>query len=327
MDNILNISSIPEAINDPNKIDGKIWLKYGGVILLGLSFLIFLAILIFSSLSVGLFNECVGIIEITDEITTRGTPDSIFMEGIPGSEDISATMEKINARDDIGAVVIVIESPGGSVVASHEIYQAIKNLKKPKVAYLREIATSGGYYISTGADYIISEPNAITGSIGAIMVLSDMSGLFEKIGYNMTVIKSGELKDIGSPSRHLTEKEQQVLQTLINEIFADFKSIILENRGTRLDKERFNEILDARIVSGRQAKEIGLVDALGNKKDAVKKAAELANITSKEPNLCYISTSGKSTSIFDMRAFISALHNTIQDGIGHNIKKVNVRYE
>ncbi len=299
--------------------NNKKWIKYGGVMLLGIAFLVFLAVLVFSSLSMHLSGKCIAIVEIKDEITTQGTPNTLFVPGVPGSEEISTAIEQINSRDDVGAVLFVIDSPGGSVVASHEIYQAIKNLKKPKVAYFREIATSGAYYISAGTDYIISEPNTLTGNIGALMFLSDMSGLFEKIGYNLTVIKSGEMKDIGSPSRHLTEKEQTVLQTLINEIFLEFKTIIIENRGSRLNKEKFAEVLDGRIVSGRQAKEIGLVDALGNKKDAIKKATELADITDKEPTICEIDVSGRSNSIFNIRSLFPAIQN--------NIKKISIRYE
>lgn len=291
----------------------------GGVILLGLVFLVFLGVLLFSSVSTSLFEKCVAVIEINGEITTTNTPRTLFSEGIIGSEEIAGTIEKLNVRDDVGAVVFVIDSPGGSIVASHEIYDAIKNLRKPKVAYFHEIAASGGYYIATGTDYIISEPSALTGSIGAIMVTADMSGLFEKIGVNVSTIKSGELKDIGGPNKPLTEKERQILQTLINEMFGEFKSIVLENRGSRLNSEKFNEILDARILSGKQAKEIGLVDALGHKKDAIRKAAQLANITEEEPSVCKIEISSGSAGFFDVSTIIPAMTK--------NMKKVSIRYE
>ncbi len=238
---------------------------------------------------------------------------------MPVSEEIAASIRKLDSRDDVGAVVVVVNSPGGSVVATREIYDAVKGLEKPKVAYFREVAAAGAYYVSSAADYIISEPNALTGSIGVIMTLSDMSGLFEKIGLNMSAIKSGEAKDIGSFARPMTEKERHILQALVDEIFSEFKSIVLENRGSRLNMEKFNEILDGRVVSGRQAKEIGLVDELGNKQDAISKAAQLANITDKEPAICEIKLSSQSSGFFDARSFLSIFEK--------NAKKVSVKYE
>ncbi|MDD5336849.1 MAG: signal peptide peptidase SppA, partial [Candidatus ainarchaeum sp.] len=217
-------------------------------------------------------------------------------------------------------VLFVVDSPGGSVVGSQEIYRAVKNLSKPKVAYFRETAASGAYYLSTGADYIISEPSALTGSIGVIMTLADLSGLFEKIGYNMTDIISGESKDMGSPGRPLTAKERTILQTLVDEIFQDFKSAVISNRGSRLNMAKFNEILDGRVVSGKQAREIGLVDAVGSKQDAILKAAQMGNITDAEPRLCEISTSSGSGGLFGASSMLGGLFSQTQ-------KKVSVKYE
>lgn len=308
----IKLSSQPQ----PN---GGNWLKYGGVILLGLAFLVFLGILLFSSVSTPLFGKCVAVVDIKGEITTSSSPPGLFSEAVPGSEEIASTIEGLNRRDDVGAVVFVVDSPGGSVVATREIYDAVKGLDKPKVAYFREVAASGAYYISTGADYLISDPDALTGSIGVIMTLSDMSGLFGKIGYNVTAIKSGDTKDIGTYARPMTGKERQILQALVDEIFAEFKGIVIANRGPRLDMSRFNEILDGRVLSGRQAKEAGLVDALGTKKDAIRKAAQLANITDEEPSICEIKVSSSGSDIFGMRALIP--------GLMQNTKKVSVKYE
>lgn len=306
-------------LSSQQQAQGSNWLKYGGVILLGLAFLVFLGILLLSSASTPLFGKCVAVVGIKDEITTSSSPPTLFSDAVPGSEDIASTIEALNKRDDVGAVVFVIDSPGGSVVATREIYDAVKGLDKPKVAYFREVAASGAYYIASGTDYIISDPDALTGSIGVIMTLSDMSGLFGKIGYNVTAIKSGDTKDIGTYARPMTEKERQILQSLVDEIFAEFKGIVVANRGPRLDMARFSEILDGRMLSGRQAKEAGLVDALGTKKDAIMQAARLANITDEEPSICEIKVSSASSDIFNMRALIPALFQ--------NTKKVSVRYE
>lgn len=284
-------------------------LKYGGIALLVSAFFLFIGVLIFSSaFSLLSFEKCVAVVDIDNEITTQTIPATIFSPGLVGSEEMAKSIREINERDDIGAVVFVINSPGGSVVATREIYFAIKELKKPKVAYFREIATSGAYYLSSGADYIISEPNALTGSIGVIITLGDMSELFEKVGINITTIKSGEHKDIGSFSRKITKKEEQILQTLVDEIFLEFKSIILENRGALLNKQTFEEILDGRVLSGRQAEKIGLVDELGEKRDAIKKAALLANISSEKPKICEVASLSKSSGgLFDMRSVLSVL--------------------
>ncbi len=300
---------------------GANWLKYGGAIVLALAFLVFLGILLFSSVSVPIIgSKCVAIVNIDQEITTESVPPTLFSTAVPGSEEIASSIAALETRDDVGSVVFVMNSPGGSVVATKEIYEAVKNLSKPKVAYFREIAASGAYYISTGADYIVSEPDAITGSIGVIMTVTELSGLFDKLGINSTAIKSGESKDIGSPERPMTDNEKQILQALVDEIFGEFRSIVVANRGSRLDMDRFEEILDGRIVSGRQAKAIGLVDALGNKRDAIMKAAALAGIGDEEPLLCEIDTSSHKTGLFDVRTYFAGI-------LAQDTKKFSVKYE
>lgn len=302
------------------------WVKYGGILLLGIAFLVFLGVLLLSSFSGPLFGKCVAVVDINSEITTASTPLGLFGEGSPGSEDIANAVEALGKRDDVGAVVFVIDSPGGSVVATREIYSAVKALEKPKVSYFRELAASGAYYIATGTDYIVSDPDALTGSIGVVMTLADLSGLLEKVGVNVTEVKSGELKDIGSSTRPMSQKERTILQGLVDEIFQEFKSIVIENRGSRLRMAKFNEILDARVLSGRQAKEIGLVDQLGSKHDAILKAAEMANITDEEPPICQISiTPGGSGGLFSSEAFFSGLRSALFPG--NDAKKVSIRYE
>jgi protease-4 len=275
--------------------------------------LVGLVLLLAGSFSTGFADKCVAIVTINQEITTDSAPPSLFSQGIPGSEDIANSISAINEREDIGAVLFVINSPGGSVVATHEIYNSMKELKKPKVAYFREVAASGGYYISTATDYIISDPDAITGSIGVVTTVTDMSGLLEKVGVNITSITTGAYKDIGSSTRPMTENETQIIHVLLSEVFDEFKGVILENRGKKLDMEKFNEILDARILSGRQAKRIGLVDALGTKKDAINKAAELGGISATDeypPRVCIIDPmEGQSAGIFGVEGMFRSISN------------------
>ncbi len=276
-----------------------------GLLIIG--FLILIAfVFLFSGFFPSLFGKCVAVVKIDQTLTTEGVPASIFYTGEPSSNDIANAIEKLDERPDVASVVFVINSPGGSVVATHDVYDAIKNLSKPKVAYFKEVAASGAYYISTPTDYIISDPDAITGSIGVIATFADMSGLFEKIGLNVTTVKSGAHKDIGSEARPLTKEERVILQNLINEVFNEFKSVVIENRGDKLDKQKFEEILDGRIVSGRQAKQIGLVDELGKEKDAIKKASELAGINEEEPRICEISTTNEGNQLFNLKGFITS---------------------
>ncbi|MBI2079207.1 signal peptide peptidase SppA [Candidatus Micrarchaeota archaeon] len=272
-------------------------LLYGTIALLAIGFFVLVGLVYLFSSSIQLpLGKCVGIVEINQEISTTSIPPSLFAKGIPGSEDIALAVESINKRDDVGAVVFVINSPGGSVVATREIYNSMKELKKPKVSYFREVAASGGYYIATATDYIVSDPDAITGSIGVIATFTDLSGLLEKVGVNVTDITSGEHKGIGSPTKQMTGKEREILQNLINEVYAEFKSAVIEGRSGRLDLNKFEEIADGRILSGRQAKEIGLVDSLGTKKDAIKKAAALAGIEAENPPTCKIKVTPGSSS-------------------------------
>ncbi|NYZ76147.1 signal peptide peptidase SppA [Candidatus Micrarchaeota archaeon] len=232
-------------------------------------------------------RECVGVIKVDGEISTVSSSGGLFGSPTVGSDEIVRQINDAESRDDVKAVVLEVNSPGGSVVASKEIHDAVKEMKKPKVAYFREVAASGGYYISAPADYIVSEPDALTGSIGVVATFEDMSGLFNKIGLNYTIFKSGELKDIGTSTRPPTEKEKQIMQAIINEIFSEFKSVVEEGRRGKLNQQKFNEILDARVLTGRQAKEVGLVDQIGNKRTALVEAATLANMSfKKEPAVC-----------------------------------------
>jgi protease-4 len=235
-------------------------------------------------------KECVGVIQVNGEISTESSSGGLFGTPTIGSTDIVKQIQDAEKRDDVKAVVFDVNSPGGSVVASREVYEAVKDMKKPKVAYFREVAASGAYYISAPTDYIVSEPDALTGSIGVTTTFEDMSGLFSKLGLNYTVFKSGELKDIGTNTRPPTQKEKQIMQDMINQIFNEFKSVVEEGRKGKLNEQKFNEILDARVLTGTQAKDVGLVDEIGNKKLALVRAAKLANMSLKnEPLECDIS--------------------------------------
>lgn len=192
-------------------------------------------------------------------------------------------------RDDpsVRAVVVRIDSPGGVVGPSQEIYEAIRRVRakdKPVVASLGAVAASGGYYIAAAADRIVANPGTLTGSIGVIMHLAELEGLFKKIGVRYEVIKSGRYKDLGSFARRMTQDERRLLQDLLDDVHLQFVEAVAEGRG--LDREAVLALADGRIFSGRQARGLQLVDALGGLQEAVELAAELGGIPGK-PRVLY----------------------------------------
>ncbi len=204
----------------------------------------------------------------------------VKIEGMLASPE--RIVEELNdyAEDSsIKAIVIRVDSPGGGVVASQEIYNAVKNAKKEGkkvVVSMGAVAASGGYYVAAAADKILANPGTLTGSIGVIMEFATIEKLLEKIGVKGMVVKSGEYKDIGSPFRDMTDQEKKLLQGVIDDVHAQFIEAVAEGR--RLPVEQVRSIADGRIFTGRQALDLKLVDQLGDLEDSIKAAAELAHI-------------------------------------------------
>lgn len=196
--------------------------------------------------------------------------------------------EIVNFRKDesIKAIVLRVDSPGGGVGPSQEIYEEVHKAVavKPVVVSMGSVAASGGYYISAPASQILANPGTITGSIGVIMEFTNFEELLQKVGLKALVVKSGEHKDIGSPVRPMTAEDKKILQGLIDDVHQQFISAVAEGR--KLPEEKVRALADGRIYTGRQAMELGLVDKLGNLQDAVKTAGELAGIK-EEPNVVY----------------------------------------
>jgi len=284
-------------------------LLIGTALALALVFILVIALFfVLSSFTPALLGQCVAVVDVDMPLSVEGAPTSVFGgTGYPGSEELAATVDGLNSRDDVGAVVFVFNSGGGSVVATREVYESVKNLGKPKVSYFREIAASGAYYVASGTDYIVSDPDALTGSIGVITTITSMEGLFEKLGINVTSVTSGRHKDIGSSYRNMTADEQAIFQGIVDEIYSEFRGVVLKNRGDRLNMALFDNVTDGRVLTGRQAYKVGLVDALGNKKDAITKAADLANISYGSPEeirICPVQTSVSEAGLFSMESFI-----------------------
>ena len=220
----------------------------------------------------------------------------IDITGIISKSD--ATIKLIHAyRDDpsVKAIVMRVDSPGGSVAPVQEIYTELEKIKKPIVASMAGSAASGGYYIACAADTIFANPGTLTGSIGVIMQFTRMKGLYDKVGLEHQVIKSGQFKDTGSPFRTLTEEEQAVLQATVDDVYNQFVDTIAEARGNLLTRAEVVELADGRIFSGRQALDSKLIDQLGNLPDAIKIAGELGGIEGKPKVL----RKQKKTSLFE----------------------------
>jgi len=202
---------------------------------------------------------------------TRDTVDSVRRQ-----------LERATEDHAIKAVLLEVNSPGGGITASDTVHHVIAQFRedtgKPIVAYFADVAASGGYYISAGADRIIAHPSTLTGSIGAIIGLMNFEGLFEKVGLKEITIKSAPLKDMGSPARPMTPEEEEIFKNILSSIHGRFVSVVAEGRGN-LTIEQVRELADGRIYTGEQAKELGLVDGLGYREDGFEAAKELAGIT------------------------------------------------
>ena len=205
---------------------------------------------------------------------------------IEDSTEVLKQLTDFTKDKSIKAIILRIDSPGGGVGASQEIYREIGRTReeKPVVVSMGGVAASGGFYIAAACDRIVANPGTITGSIGVIMQYYKYKELAEKIGFTQEVIKSGEFKDIGNPHRDLTEKDRAILDAVISDIQHQFVEAVATGRN--LSAEKVREIADGRIFTGAMAKELGLVDELGNFEDAVMVTKELAGIDG-EANLVY----------------------------------------
>jgi protease IV len=197
---------------------------------------------------------------------------------IAASDEFVETIQDIAEDESIGAVVVRVDSPGGAVAPSQEMYAALRELrqKKPVVASLGSVAASGGYYIASAADVVVASPGTLTGSIGVIMMMPDVSGLMEKLGIQARILTAGSKKDMGTPFRPLTDEERKILQAMADQVHGQFIRAVAEGRG--LDLERARSVADGRIMTGEQAKEAGLVDELGGLESAIAIAAQRAGI-------------------------------------------------
>jgi len=202
--------------------------------------------------------------------------------GNPDAEDIARRLHKLSEDNDVKAVLLRINSPGGTVGAVQEIHREMARCRekgKIIVTSLGDVAASGGYYLAAGSDRIVANPGTITGSIGVILEFGNLEGLFQKVGLKLQVIKSGLHKDIGSPARALTPEEKAMLQESIDDAYAQFFDAV--RQGRRMDPEKLKGLADGRVFTGRQALQAGLVDEMGDQEDAIQTAIKLAKLPAK----------------------------------------------
>jgi protease-4 len=203
-------------------------------------------------------------------------------EPIIESQEIVRQFKKYRENRSVRAIVFRVDSPGGGVSASQEIYEEVKKTRqsgKPVVISMGSVAASGGYYVSCGATKIVANPGTLTGSIGVIFQFLHFSELMNKIGIDASTFKTGKFKDIGSPYRKTTEDEKKFFDQLLGDVYDQFVTVVATER--KLDRKVVLGYADGRVFTGRQAREYGLVDTLGTFEDAVSIAAKLGDITGK----------------------------------------------
>jgi protease-4 len=236
------------------------------------------------------------LIAVTDDGLPGGAKVAVVeVEGIIGGDaarglDTDGVIRVLGEyRDDpaVRAVVLRINSPGGVVAPTQEIFTAVRRLreaKKPVVASLGSVAASGGYYVAVAADRIYASPGTLTGSIGVVMQLANLEGLLKKVGVEYVVVKAGAYKDVGNMARAMTPEERRILQSLLDDVYDQFISAVAEGRG--LDPQAVRAFAEGRIYSGRQAQSLKMVDDLGGLEDAIEAAARMAGLPAK-PKVIY----------------------------------------
>lgn len=224
-------------------------------------------------------GERIAVIEVYGPIANTGSFD-ILGGRRATADDIIPLIQKVSKNPQYRALLLKIDSPGGSAAGSQSIFTELIRFKeetdKPIIVSLGDMATSGGYYIASAADYIMASPATLTGSIGVIIEVGNFEGLYEKLGIEYEVITGGDFKDIGHHGRSLTDEERQILQGLTDEIYDQFIAAVVKGRG--LEEAAVRDLATGELFSGSQALKLQLVDDLGNYQDAISVASQMAGI-------------------------------------------------
>ena len=220
-------------------------------------------------------GEAVAVVRVEGVISSGADALAAFASGTT-DEQVKQGLRRAEEDPSVKSILLYINSPGGSVVASDEIYRAVRAARKPVIAFLGETAASGGYYVACGADWIVAHPGSLTGSIGVIVELIDAHMLLQKLGVTIEVVKSGPAKDMGSFARPLTPEERSYLEAVVEDAFSEFVSVVAAGRG--MPEEQVRRLADGRVMSGAQAVRLGLADEEGSLEDAVARAARMGGI-------------------------------------------------
>ena len=258
------------------------------IVVLGVSAICFILFLVISGI-LFLRQSSDGRIKDTAFFGKSGTVAVVELNGpILESKKILQRLKNFETRQYVQAVVLRINSPGGAVAPSQEIYEAVKKYKKPLVISMSSVAASGAFYIACGAKKVFANPGTITGSIGVVMEFVNLEDLYQWAKIRRYVMKTGKFKDVGAEYRKMTDEERTLLQTMIDDVLLQFKKAVADGR--KLSMSAVNNIADGRIFSGSQAYRLKLVDQLGTLDDAVNEAAKMAGIEG-EPQIVYPETS------------------------------------
>lgn len=220
----------------------------------------------------------VAILEINGVIVGDQSSAGVFGGETVGARTVMEQIRQVSKNPDIKAVVLRINSPGGSAAASQEITEELVRLKAEGikiVTSMGDMAASGAYWVSSASDKIVANPGTITGSIGVIMQSHNLRGLYEKLGIGSDTIKSGAYKDMGSSERPMSDEERRIFQSMVDDTYQQFVETV--SRGRKVSPEAIRE-LSGRVLTGRQAMQAGLVDQLGNFYDAVSIAGEISGL-------------------------------------------------
>ncbi len=248
--------------------------------------------LIFGGGDFGISANRVEVIYVQGVMLTGSIPAGF---GIATSEDITKSLNDASEDDGVKAIVMRVNSPGGSPAAAEEILSAMKKIDKPIVISMGDVAASAAYYISAPADRIIANPDTITGSIGVIWEFQNRSKFYEKDGTSFYIAKSGEMKDMGGDWRGLSDDEKRYVDQVIAESYSRFVSEVASGRNLTLSKVK--DLADGRVYTGAKAKELGLVDEFGSLDDAIEVAAKMGGIEGK-PEVTYANRPSLSRLLF-----------------------------
>ncbi|MCA1933519.1 MAG: signal peptide peptidase SppA [Calditerrivibrio sp.] len=240
-------------------------------------FKVLLVILISIFIVKGIFFSSVGKPAIDKKKVVVIDLEGIILE----SDKIIDSFKKYEKDDSVVGFIFRVNSPGGAVAPSQEIYKHIRSMKKPVFAAMSTIAASGGYYVASACDKIYALPGTLTGSIGVIMKFTDLSKIYDKVGIKTETIKSGKFKDIGSIDRNMTQDEKNLLQTTVDDVYNQFIDDILSKRNF-IQKDELIKYADGRVFTGNEAKKLRLIDVLGSYEDAFKDMIKQKNVPDAE---------------------------------------------